>query len=68
MEISLLEKDTIIFITADHETGGFDFKSSTFSTKMHTSTPVFVFSTQPFEEFLLNQPHLHRHILKFLKQ
>lgn len=67
MEISFLERDTIIFITADHETGGFDFKSSTFSTKSHTSLPVFLFSTEPFEELLLNQPHLHRYILKFLK-
>lgn len=67
LELSIFEKDTVIFITADHETGGFDFKSSTFSTKSHTSLPVFVFSTEPFEELLLNQPHLHRYILKFLK-
>mgnify|MGYP005843730363 FL=1 len=66
IEFSLKEKNTILIITADHETGGFDFETSKFKSKYHTTQPVFVFSTEPFKEMLINQPHLHRFILKFI--
>lgn len=67
MELVFFDKNTALFITADHETGGFDFETETFSTKNHTTEPVFVFSSEPFEELLINQPHLHRFILKFIE-
>jgi len=67
IEISMKDKNTMVFITADHETGGFDFENLKFSTKSHTSQPVFVFSTEKFPELLINQIHLNQYILNYLK-
>lgn len=67
IEISIKDRNTAIFITADHETGGFSFESLKFSTKSHTTEPIFLFSSEPFDEMLINQPHFHRFILKYLK-
>ncbi len=63
----LKNRDFILYITADHETGGFNLKDFSFKTKTHTTEPVPIFSTDKFEEFLINQPHLNREILKKIR-
>lgn len=66
IEISIKDKNTAIFITADHETGGFDFETLKFSTKSHTTNPVFLFSTEKFPEILINQIHFNKYILNLM--
>lgn len=66
IQFLLEEKNLILILTADHETGGFDFEGKKFKTKKHTTEPVPLFSNEKFPEFLINQPHLNKYILKIL--
>jgi alkaline phosphatase len=53
---------TVLLVTADHDTGGFDSLTGRFSCRSHTTRPVALLSTHPLPPEMGDQTDLHRYI------